>query len=398
MEVKRKNILRKKQALSAIRACFNDKIISLWILIFVFNANLFCQDSFYRPFDGLCYSPFRNGQSPDLGIFPTRNEIIQDIVLLSNITKNIRTYGDDKTLYEIPGICDSLGINCYPGAWISTYSYTEQINNLKSIALKNYSITKGFIVGNEVIYRNDRPEDTLIRLILEMKAITTKPVTTAETWNVWLNHPKLAANVDYIAVHIHPYWEGLLVDSAAKYVIKRYKEVQNAYPGKKVVIYETGWPTAGQTKGDAVPGLLNQKKFLCEFRDLAEKNNAHYFVFEAFDEAWKGTGAEGYWGIFDTGRVEKFDFNDTTTNMKSTLASSEFMIYQNPAGEKLVVELMQPGRAVYLTVRDLNGKETFMQKINSKTMIVDISKLKKGIYFIEIEGNNDRTVKKIIKK
>ena len=35
------------------------------------------------------------------------------------------------------------------------------------------------------------------------------PVTTGEIWSVWRDHPELVSAVDFIAVHILPYWEGM---------------------------------------------------------------------------------------------------------------------------------------------------------------------------------------------
>jgi exo-beta-1,3-glucanase (GH17 family) len=258
---------------------------------------------------GICYSPFRDGDDPNWGIFPNLYEIEEDLSLLSGLTTRIRTYGNDHVLFEIPGRCYEEGINIYVGAWISwdQKANNQNIFRLIQIDEQGYPTTAGLIVGSEVLLRGDASEAELLDYLVTVKAATGIPVSTAETYGNYLSHEAIAEAVDFIFVHIHPYWDGISIEFAAQYVIDWYFQVQEAYPGKEVIIGETGWPTDGETVGEAVPGEANQKRFLDEFTRLAGDNHMKYFIFEAFDESWKideGT-AGGSWGLYYSNRTPK---------------------------------------------------------------------------------------------
>jgi len=264
---------------------------------------------------GVCYGPFRDNEDPDFGILPTYEELKEDITFISGLTHSIRTYGTLGNLSEIPVLCQEAGIDCYPGARISGYKTDNEreIQCLIRIANQNLSCVKGLIVGNEVLLRGDVSEDELIEYIRRVKDNTTIPVSTAEIWSTWLEHPQLAENVDFIIVHIHPYWEGypygenqlhlegIPVSGAAEHVVEKWREVKEKYPDKTVIIGETGWPTQGESNGDAVPSEENQRIFLSEFLELADKNGIQYFYFEVFDEKWKEKFEEvvgAHWGLY----------------------------------------------------------------------------------------------------
>jgi exo-beta-1,3-glucanase (GH17 family) len=151
----------------------------------------------------------------------------------------------------------------------------------------------------------------MIAYIKQVKEVVWAPVSLAEPWHIWLEHPELAANVDFIAVHLLPYWEGIPVDSAVDYVNMRYKELQKAYPTKEIVIAEVGWPSNGRTRQGAVASQANQAIFLRRFLDAAEREGYTYYIMEAFDQLWKREleGEAGtHWGVYDTERDPKFDF------------------------------------------------------------------------------------------
>lgn len=264
--------------------------------------------------NGFCYGPYRDNEDPDFGVLPTEQELRQDISFISRLTNTIRTYGSTGTLKLIPEICAGVGMDVYQGAWIykDKNDNDKEIKSLIEIISKNPSTLKGLIVGNEVLLRKDLSEDELIYYIQQVKAKTSIPVSTAEPWSIWLDHPKLAQNVDVIIVHIHPYWENISIKDAANYVVEKWQAVKNAYPDKKVIIGETGWPSAGSTNGNAVPSEANQRQFFFDFNALAIKNEIDYFYFDIFDEKWKerteavGSGhkVEGavgsHWGIYSS--------------------------------------------------------------------------------------------------
>jgi hypothetical protein len=80
------------------------------------------------------------------------------------------------------------------------------------------------------------------------------------------------------------------------------QDLVNASRGKPIIVSESGWPTCGETRGEAVASLENAKFYLAEFLSWAQANEVRYFYFEAFDEPWKiaAEGPQGAcWGLWD---------------------------------------------------------------------------------------------------
>lgn len=248
--------------------------------------------------DGLCYGPFREGQEPPGGPYPTEEQIRQDLRLISKLTSTIRTYGNDDILDSIPRWCPDYGIDCWACAFISGNTSTDlpAISKLIQLANENHSTTKGLIVGNEAVSGNHIDTEGLIYYIDMVKSGLADtidiPVTTAESWYLYYSTPELVEAVDCLFIHIQPFGDGIIIDYAAQYVIDLYNIVHDTYtdtyPGKAIIIGETSWPTDGGTIDYAVAGEENQEKFLFEFRDLADSNNIKYFFLAPFDEPWKG--------------------------------------------------------------------------------------------------------------
>ncbi|MCX7818035.1 MAG: glycosyl hydrolase family 17 protein [Kiritimatiellae bacterium] len=262
-----------------------------------------------RPLDGAAYGPFRAGQAPG-GAYPTTNQIAADLQTLQRLCAVIRTYGVEQTLAEIPRLCAAAGLDCWPGAWLDTspVANTQQVQRLIAIGQAGHATTKGLIVGNEVRLFNRLPLSTLTDFVQQVRVATGLPVATAEPWQIWTGAEgsNLAAAVDVILVHVHPYWDGVPATGAAAYVARRWSEVTNLHPHKPVWIGETGWPTAGPANGAAVPGIAEQRTFLHSFAVLARERGIRWFVFEAFDEPWKTEGGVGpHWGLMTVERALK---------------------------------------------------------------------------------------------
>ncbi|MFW5847238.1 MAG: glycosyl hydrolase family 17 protein [Nanoarchaeota archaeon] len=264
----------------------------------------------HKPLKGICYSPFRDGQQPG-GETPSEEEVRKDLDIVKSMSPKIRTYGTEDILFRIPEFCKDIEIDCYPGAWIDNASTDdEQISNLITIANKGYRTTKGLVVGNEFLYRNPDSKQKLIDYINQVKSSTTNLVTTAEQWHIWRDNPDLSDHVDFLTIHIHPYWENQNINDSKEFILEKYNLIKNNYSsGKKVVVGETGWPTEGETRGEAVPSEKNQENFLKDFKELSNQEDIDYFLFETFDENWKklftGLEVEAHWGIFYKDRTIK---------------------------------------------------------------------------------------------
>jgi len=259
---------------------------------------------------GVCYGPFRNGQSPDKDIFPSKGEITADITFLSKKVTAIRTYGSGNTLEVIPSVCDKAGIGLYMGIWLGRDKEANKKEMEAGIRLaqEKHKSIKGIIVGSEVLQRKDLSEDDLIGYIQEVKKRTNIPVTTAEIAKPIIDHPKVAAAVDFLFLHIYPYWEAISEENGMSCIFETYDMFSKSFPGKQVIIGETGWPTAGDKLGGAIPSESNQAKYLKEFVAKAKEKKIKYFYFEAFDESWKDMfeGKVGsHWGIwYSDGRIK----------------------------------------------------------------------------------------------
>jgi len=285
------------------------KYLALVLILFVLLCALKTADSSSKKLYGFCYGPFRDGQNPG-GVYPTRDQIKEDLWLLKKYTRRIRTYSVEKVLGKIPKLAKKAKLKCYAGAWIDGDPHWNKREIRRLIATSENA--HALVVGNEVLLRETLPESDLISLIRKVRRRTNLPVGYADTWDEWLNHPKVAVEVDFLLVNIHPYWGGLPVENAAQDVNKIWSEAYDTYSrngGKPVLIGETGWPSRGEVEGDAVPSRANQCKFLRRFYKSASQNSIPYFYFEAFDEKWKrtetGTEVEAHWGLFRSNRTWK---------------------------------------------------------------------------------------------
>ncbi|KJV08115.1 glycosyltransferase [Methylocucumis oryzae] len=262
---------------------------------------------------GLTYDPTRKGDDPRDNIFVKSEDIDKDLALLENKVHAVRTYSMLRGQHKIPEVAAKHNLNVTLGAWIdgNLEKNKQEIETLIDITRQNNPKIIRLMVGNEVMLRNDIPEAALIEYIRDVKKRTNswRPVSTSETWAEWLKHPKLVEEVDFIAVHILPYWEGISADDAVDYIFDRYHDVQKAYPNKPVIITEIGWPSDGQPARHATASVSNQAKVLREFLNRADKEKVTYYIVEAFDQPWKQSiegSAGAYWGIFNADRAAKY--------------------------------------------------------------------------------------------
>jgi len=284
--------------------------------------------------EGVSFNPFRENQNPDKGINPSLEQIEKDLQILAGKVKKVRTYRVSYGFSEIPKLAKKYGIKVDVGVWINADPEQNQreIDQLFEI-YKDWPSTlniSSILVGNEVLVRKELPIEDLIQQIRKVRQSTFIPVSTAETWDNWMAHPELADEVDFIAVHILPYWEGIPIENAVGHIQSRYELLKNKFKGKKIVLSEVGWPSEGRLQRSvfnetgeragflenfwkfSVPDETNQVKFLREFLNYAGKNNIDYFIIEAFDQPWKieSEGQAGaYWGIYDTERKPKFSLS-----------------------------------------------------------------------------------------
>jgi exo-beta-1,3-glucanase (GH17 family) len=280
------------------------------------------------PLQSVSFAPYRPGQSPLTRTFPTPDQIEQDLKRLQGKVLAVRTYSVGENLETVPQRAGKYGLKVWHGAWLNDNDKEnlEQINLLIDHANRYPDTIERVIVGNEVLLRKDLTANQLRGYIRQVKSRVKQPVTYADVWEFWLRNPQLADEVDFITVHLLPYWEDEPIgldrreaDGALrieKHIVDIYRKVQARFPGKKIVIGETGWPSDGRMRSDARPGRIEQVRYFSIFRTIAEREHFDYNVVEAFDQYWKarqeGT-VGGTWGLLDAQRDDKFQLGQPVT-------------------------------------------------------------------------------------
>jgi len=298
------------------------------------------------------YTPF-NPLLPQKDTAANLRQIRADIKALAPYVRGVRTYRSSNGVELVPAVAAEQGLKVNVGAWIDKPYPDEnrcednsgataneaELRNAIELARRHNNVS-GIVVGNETIFAGllhpskcDKVTDDesailkgatskedlakakeqiavnrLIKLIQRVKKSSPVPVTTGEIWSVWRDHPELVSAVDYIGVHILPYWEGVSEKAAVDAGIGAYDLLRRLYPGKRIVIAEFGWPSAGYNMKNANPGSTEQATVLRSFVSRAEAYGIDYNIIEAIDQPWKvSEGSVGpYWGFLDANREPKF--------------------------------------------------------------------------------------------
>ncbi len=263
------------------------------------------------------YAPFEGSAHPDIDNIPTVEKIRADLKTLSTMTRAIRLYSSTGGVELVPPIAAEFGIKVTVGAWIDKDKdrNDREIKAAIELARKNSNVV-GVVVGNEVIYRGEQKVEDLIDMIKKVKGSVRVPVTTGEIWNIWRDNPELGSSVDFIAAHVLPYWENFRSDQAVDQAVDRYNLLRNQFPGKRIVIAEFGWPSAGYNLRNADPGPFQQALTLRNFVSRAEALGMDYNIVEAIDQPWKyfEGGVGPYWGILNASREPKFAWTGPVEN------------------------------------------------------------------------------------
>jgi glucan 1,3-beta-glucosidase len=269
------------------------------------------------------YAPFRDIQTP---LLPTTRiapeQIAEDLAQLAKITDCVRTYSIENGLDQLPPLAAKTGLKVILGIWLGS----DRLKNLAQISIA-VGLTKEFpgvitavVVGNEVLLRGEMTTSDLAAIIRSVKSQVSVPVTYADVWEYWLRNREVYDAVDFVTIHILPYWEDFPVRAkhAAAHVDAIRKRMAVAFPGKEILIGETGWPSAGRMREGALPSRANQARVVSEILSLAKQENFRVNLIEAYDQPWKrqleGT-VGGYWGLIDSAlRAVKYPPNEPISN------------------------------------------------------------------------------------
>ena len=289
--------------------------------------------------NAICYSGYREGQSPGEQIFPSREEILEDLLILQKNWSLLRLY--DCSLHaervlevieteQLPfkvllGAYLAAELNNFGCPWGGTYTEEQlalnraenaaELQRLIRLARRYEPLVFAVAVGNEcTVEWSDHivAVPQMVAYVQQVKQAIQQPITFCENYVPWVT--KLAPLVevlDFISVHTYPVWEYKRIDEAITYTRDNVESVARCYPDKPVIITEAGWAT--HTNGRGMP-LEQASESLQEvyYRALmswSQEARLLTFVFEAFDEPWKGSPdpmePEKHWGLFTVDRQPK---------------------------------------------------------------------------------------------
>ena len=301
----------------------------------------------FRPFigeewigNGISYGPHRDGQIPGKTAGPTREQIREDLQIMSKHWKMLRVYafGDDTELILQVIRELKLPMKVMLGAWISAETKVvdggrimeeypdappgnlRQVENVCRLANEYADIVIAITVGNEtqIFWSSHKvPTHELIRYIRMAREKCKVPIACADDYNFW-NKPEgrfVARECDFIVSHAYAAWGGQPLDRAVPFTIEKHEEIAKLYPRHKVVLGEAGWATSKSEHGEQAKlikgamGENEQKTFYKQYLEWSTRERIPNFYFEAFDENWKGgqrpEEVEKHWGLFKADRTPK---------------------------------------------------------------------------------------------
>jgi exo-beta-1,3-glucanase (GH17 family) len=266
------------------------------------NAKLLC----------VSYAPFRGAQTPlDQTTHISADQIARDLEQLAKISDCVRTYSIENGLDQLPALAAKAGLKVMQGIWLGSdrLKNATQISTAVRLSKEYPGVITSLVVGNEVLLRGEMTTTDLAAIIRGVKTQVSVPVTYADVWEYWLRYREIYEVVDFITIHILPYWEDFPIRAkfAATHVNLIRQRMGVTFPGKEILVGETGWPSQGRMREGALPSRTNQARVVSEILQIAKTENFRVNLIEAYDQPWKrqleGT-VGGFWGLFNSERRE----------------------------------------------------------------------------------------------
>jgi exo-beta-1,3-glucanase (GH17 family) len=346
----------------------------------------------------VCYSGYRKDQSPDIQVFPSEDQIREDLTILkrANLTF-LRLFDSGTHAHRVLSVIakDKLDFKVMLGVWIAGSKAEHDSENQAEIeratmlANKYADVVVALSVGNETLDDwsgvKTSPAD-LSAYMLAVRKRVKQPITTDDSWLPFMLEKdgdtdyKDVINVakvsDFLSLHAYAfsdaYYDGwdykledvpepmraqAMMDAAFAYTKEAIQGVRETLEKKGVslpiVIGEAGWKDrtpykpGSDSDEDAIEyyfaNPINQKIF---FDDLEawvygegkdSESPIAAFYFEAFDEPWKGEWGDDGWGLFDVDRKAKYLMWDALPDMKPADAKApepDSAAYYKPPASK----------------------------------------------------------------
>jgi len=277
-----------------------------------------------RKLQCVSYTPFTKSQNPndfDKGLKLSGEQFDRDLALLSRRFSCIRTYSVTG-METLPAYVQKYGMKMMLGVWVNGDKKETQKEIAKAISIVAHykSVIQAIVVGNETLLRREVTSQRLIGYIHQVKeAFPDMPVTYADVWEFWLEYPEVATVTDFVTIHILPYWEDIpsAINDSIEHVRLIRAKLAATFPNQTIFLGETGWPSYGRMREGALPSPVNEARFIRGVVAEAEGHGWGYNLIEAFDQPWKRNnegGVGGYWGLYDTNRLDKKVFEGPVSN------------------------------------------------------------------------------------
>jgi exo-beta-1,3-glucanase (GH17 family) len=289
--------------------------------------------------NAICYSGYREGQSPNDRTYPSQGEILEDLLILQKNWRLLRLYDCSPHAERVLQVIEENGLpmqvmlGAYLGAemnnfgcpWGGTFSEEQleastreneaEVGRLIALANRYPAVVFSVAVGNEAtVDWTDHfvPVHRMIEHVRRVKAAVRQPVTFCENYVPWQHKLReLVAELDFISLHTYPVWEYKHIHEALDYTKDNLASVARLYPGKPIVITEAGWCTNSNGRGMNAEHAVQELQaiYYQDLMDWTRSEGLLCFVFEAFDEPWKGSPdplePEKHWGLFTVDRKPK---------------------------------------------------------------------------------------------
>lgn len=289
--------------------------------------------------NAICYSGYREGQSPANNAFPSRMQVVEDLNILSLNWKYLRLYDCSRHAELVLDVIrgEGLDFQVMLGAnmraeesnprcpWGGQYeegllaanrlANNDEIDRMIALAGEYSTEVFAVSVGNEAsVDWSDHlvPIERLTGFARQLKGSIKQSVTFCENYVPWVGKLEpLAAELDFLSVHTYPVWEYQSIDSALEYTMQNFFAVASHYPDKPIVISEAGWTTRSNGRGIEPENASQelQARYYQMLMEWTRRQRIPTFVFEAFDEPWKGSEhpdePEKHWGLFTVDRRPK---------------------------------------------------------------------------------------------
>lgn len=252
----------------------------------------------------MTYTPYAQD-----GSCKSADAVKQDIqAIKSKGFTTVRIYATDCSgPQNVGAACEAYGMKMILGVYIDEKgicdSTHEQISTLTSWGKDKWSMVEMVVAGNEAVFAGFTTASALADLITDMRsqfkaAGYIGPITTTDTVAIILeNADTLCPVIDVVAANIHPFFNGgFAASGSGDFVVSEMESLSKACSGMEAYNLETGWPSKGNSNGDAIPGYAEQKAAI---DSIVAKAGSKSAIFSFEDDTWKAPGdlgVEQYWG------------------------------------------------------------------------------------------------------